>query len=259
MGWRKVAILGEDYSFPYTQAAGFVSEFTSLGGEVTARTWVPLTQTDWSSPVAQLPARRRRRAAADRWHQHHRGGEGVHPDRQETRATSCSAARSVMDPTSFTVGDQLDGLVGGSPVPVGGDDGGLDDVPRRVHARSSRTSTRRACSPSCTTTACRRSSRRSTRSSGDRRRPGGLPAGPGRADADVPPRRGHPGREPQLGPAELRRADRQGRRRARASSWSRRSTTSTRPSVASSGPTRRTRAATSPPRPTGNPPPWAND
>ena len=27
-GWRKVAILGEDYSFPYTQAAGFVSEFT---------------------------------------------------------------------------------------------------------------------------------------------------------------------------------------------------------------------------------------
>ena len=29
-GWRKVAILGEDYSFPYTQAAGFVSEFTSL-------------------------------------------------------------------------------------------------------------------------------------------------------------------------------------------------------------------------------------
>ena len=25
LGWRKVAILGEDYSYPYTQAAGFVS------------------------------------------------------------------------------------------------------------------------------------------------------------------------------------------------------------------------------------------
>src|SRR3954465_3211712 len=54
-GWRKVAILGEDYSYPYTQAAGFVSEFASLGGEVTARSWARLTQTDWSSPVAQLP------------------------------------------------------------------------------------------------------------------------------------------------------------------------------------------------------------
>ena len=40
LGWRKVAILGEDCSYPYTQAAGFVSEFGSLGGEVTARTWV---------------------------------------------------------------------------------------------------------------------------------------------------------------------------------------------------------------------------
>ena len=29
-GWRKVAILGEDYSYPYIQASGFVSECTSL-------------------------------------------------------------------------------------------------------------------------------------------------------------------------------------------------------------------------------------
>jgi branched-chain amino acid transport system substrate-binding protein len=119
-GWRKVAILGEDYSFPYTQAAGFVSEFTSLGGEVTARSWVPLTQTDWSSPVAQLP----------------RDVDGV---LLLTGGTNTIAAEKafiqigkkpgdfllggavVMDPTSFTVGDQLDGLVGASPVPVGSD------------------------------------------------------------------------------------------------------------------------------------------
>jgi branched-chain amino acid transport system substrate-binding protein len=119
-GWRKVAILGEDYSFPYTQAAGFVSEFTSLGGQVTARTWVPLTQTDWSSPVAQLP----------------RDVDGV---LLLTGGTNTIAAEKafiqigkkpgdfllggavVMDPTSFTVGDQLDGLVGASPVPVGTD------------------------------------------------------------------------------------------------------------------------------------------
>jgi branched-chain amino acid transport system substrate-binding protein len=119
-GWRKVAILGEDYSFPYTQAAGFVSEFTSLGGQVTARSWVPLTQTDWSSPVAQLP----------------RDVDGV---LLLTGGTNTIAAEKafiqigknpgdfllggavVMDPTSFTVGDKLDGLVGASPVPLGSD------------------------------------------------------------------------------------------------------------------------------------------
>jgi branched-chain amino acid transport system substrate-binding protein len=125
-GWRKVAILGEDYSFPYTQAAGFVSEFTSLGGEVTARSWVPLTQTDWSSPVAQLP----------------RDVDGV---LLLTGGTNTIAAEKafiqigknpgdfllggavVMDPTSFTVGDQLEGLVGASPVPLGTDDQAWQD------------------------------------------------------------------------------------------------------------------------------------
>jgi branched-chain amino acid transport system substrate-binding protein len=120
-GWRKIAILGEDYSYPYTQAAGFVSEFTALGGEVTARSWVPLTQTDWSSPVAQLP----------------RDVDGVLLLTGGTNTVAAEKAfiqigknpadyllggSSVMDPTSFTVGDQLDGLVGGSPVPLGSDD-----------------------------------------------------------------------------------------------------------------------------------------
>ncbi len=118
--WRKVAILGEDYSFPYTQAAGFVSEFTSLGGTIASRTWVPLTQADWSSPVAQLP----------------RDVDGV---LLLTGGTNTIAAEKafiqigkkpgdfllggavVMDPTSFTVGDQLNGLVGASPVPLGSD------------------------------------------------------------------------------------------------------------------------------------------
>ena len=121
LGWRRVAILGEDYSYPYTQAAGFVSEFSSLGGEVTARTWVPLTQTDWSSPVAQLP----------------RDVDGVLLLTGGANTVAAEKAfiqigrdpgefllggSSVMDPTSFTVGDQLEGLVGGSPVPLGGTD-----------------------------------------------------------------------------------------------------------------------------------------
>jgi branched-chain amino acid transport system substrate-binding protein len=121
LGWKKVAILGEDYSYPYTQAAGFVSEFTSLGGQVTARSWVPLTQTDWSSPVAQLP----------------RDVDGVLLLTGGTNTVAAEKAfiqigkdpgkfllggSSVMDPTSFTVGDQLEGLVGGSPVPLGATD-----------------------------------------------------------------------------------------------------------------------------------------
>jgi branched-chain amino acid transport system substrate-binding protein len=122
LGWKKVAILGEDYSYPYTQAAGFVSEFGSLGGQVTSRTWVPLTQTDWSSPVAQLP----------------RDVDGVLLLTGGTNTVAAEKAfinigknpgkyllggSSVMDPTSFTVGDQLQGLTGGSPVPLGGTGG----------------------------------------------------------------------------------------------------------------------------------------
>jgi branched-chain amino acid transport system substrate-binding protein len=53
--WKKAAIIGEDYSYPYTQAAGFIAEFCGLGGQITKRVWAPLTTTDWSSYVAQLP------------------------------------------------------------------------------------------------------------------------------------------------------------------------------------------------------------
>src|SRR4051812_48183856 len=125
-GWRRVAILGEDYSYPYTQAAGFVSEFTALGGEVVSRNWVPLTQTDWSSPVTQLP----------------RDVDGVLLLTGGTNTVAAEKAfiqigkdpgefllggSSVMDPTSFTVGEQLDGLVGGSPVPLGSDEQAWQD------------------------------------------------------------------------------------------------------------------------------------
>ena len=33
LGWRRVVTIGDDYDFPYTQIAGFVAEFCSLGGE----------------------------------------------------------------------------------------------------------------------------------------------------------------------------------------------------------------------------------
>jgi branched-chain amino acid transport system substrate-binding protein len=54
LGWRTAVIIGDDYDFPYTQAAGFVAEFCSLGGDVVQRLWPPLGEEDYSSYIAQL-------------------------------------------------------------------------------------------------------------------------------------------------------------------------------------------------------------
>jgi branched-chain amino acid transport system substrate-binding protein len=55
LGWRTAAIIGDDYSFPYTSLAGFVAEFCAIGGEVTKRVWAPLGESDYSSFISQLP------------------------------------------------------------------------------------------------------------------------------------------------------------------------------------------------------------
>src|SRR5262245_42739858 len=40
--YRKIATVGEDYSFIYTQVFGLVLEFCGAGGQITNRQWVPL-------------------------------------------------------------------------------------------------------------------------------------------------------------------------------------------------------------------------
>ena len=55
LGWRKAAIVGDDYSFPYTSLAGFVAEFCAIGGDVTKRVWPPLGEKDYSSFISQIP------------------------------------------------------------------------------------------------------------------------------------------------------------------------------------------------------------
>jgi branched-chain amino acid transport system substrate-binding protein len=55
LGWRTAAVIGDDYSFPYTSLAGFIAEFCAIGGDVTARIWPPLGETDYSSYIAQIP------------------------------------------------------------------------------------------------------------------------------------------------------------------------------------------------------------
>ncbi len=54
LGWRKVDVMMDDYSFGWTSAAGFIAEFCALGGQVTKRVFPPLNTTDYSSYVAQL-------------------------------------------------------------------------------------------------------------------------------------------------------------------------------------------------------------
>src|ERR1700761_277622 len=54
-GYRKIATVGEDYSFIYTQVFGLVVEFCGAGGQVTNRQWVPLGTKDFASVIAALP------------------------------------------------------------------------------------------------------------------------------------------------------------------------------------------------------------
>ena len=55
LGWKKAAIIGDDYSFPYTSLAGFVAEYCAVGGDITKRVWAPLGEKDYSSYISQIP------------------------------------------------------------------------------------------------------------------------------------------------------------------------------------------------------------
>ncbi len=54
-GYKKMALIAEDYAFPYSQVQGFMTEYCRLGGKVTHKAWVPLGAKDYSSVIAKLP------------------------------------------------------------------------------------------------------------------------------------------------------------------------------------------------------------
>jgi branched-chain amino acid transport system substrate-binding protein len=54
-GYKSVAVVAEDYSFPYTQVFGFMAEFCKAGGKVPSKAWVPLGTKDYASVIAALP------------------------------------------------------------------------------------------------------------------------------------------------------------------------------------------------------------
>ena len=55
-GYRRVATLGENYSFPYTQVMAFLVEFCGAGGSVAQYNWLPLSDKPFAAISAQLAA-----------------------------------------------------------------------------------------------------------------------------------------------------------------------------------------------------------
>lgn len=54
-GYKRVAIVAEDYSFPYTLVFGFMKDYCKLGGKVPQKFWVPIGNKDYSAIIASMP------------------------------------------------------------------------------------------------------------------------------------------------------------------------------------------------------------
>ena len=53
--YKKIATVGEDYAFVYTQVMGLTVEFCRAGGDISKRFWVPLGTKDFASVISALP------------------------------------------------------------------------------------------------------------------------------------------------------------------------------------------------------------
>jgi branched-chain amino acid transport system substrate-binding protein len=54
-GYKRIATIGADYSFGYTNFMGFAIDYCRAGGEIVQRFWQPLGQSDFGAIIAQLP------------------------------------------------------------------------------------------------------------------------------------------------------------------------------------------------------------
>lgn len=54
-GYRRVATLAEDYSYPYSQVGGFMIEYCKAGGKVVKKFWVPLGTTNYRPVISDMP------------------------------------------------------------------------------------------------------------------------------------------------------------------------------------------------------------
>ncbi|MCD6574050.1 ABC transporter substrate-binding protein [Candidatus Aerophobetes bacterium] len=54
LGYKRVIIVGEDYAFPWGQAAGFIRGFLENGGQEVKRIWYPVGTEDFSAIMTKL-------------------------------------------------------------------------------------------------------------------------------------------------------------------------------------------------------------
>jgi branched-chain amino acid transport system substrate-binding protein len=55
LGYRRIAIITQDYAYGWESAGGFQYAFEKSGGKIVSKVYVPLTTTDWGPYVKQLP------------------------------------------------------------------------------------------------------------------------------------------------------------------------------------------------------------
>ena len=120
LGWKNAVVIGDDYSFPYTQAAGFVAEFCSLGGNITKRIWPPLGTKDYSGFITQIP-----KSGVDGFLMAV-GGTGTVAFVKDFSGLAGNVSKKMVggsvtiDPTATSaLGNRLDGVVAGEPIPAG--------------------------------------------------------------------------------------------------------------------------------------------
>lgn len=120
LGWKNAVVIGDDYSFPYTQAAGFVAEFCSLGGNVPKRIWPPLGTKDYSGFITQIP-----KSGVDGFLMAV-GGTGTVAFVKDFSGLAGNVSKKMVggsvtvDPTAISaLGDRLNGVVAGEPIPAG--------------------------------------------------------------------------------------------------------------------------------------------
>jgi branched-chain amino acid transport system substrate-binding protein len=116
--WKNAVVIGDDYSFPYTQAAGFVAEFCSLGGNIVKRIWPPLGTKDYSGFITQIP-----RSGVDGFMMAV-GGTGTVAFVKDFQGLAGNVSKKMVggsvtiDPTAVgALGDRLNGVVAGEPIP----------------------------------------------------------------------------------------------------------------------------------------------
>ena len=54
-GYKRIAMLAEDYSFPYALIQGFMADYCKVGGRVVEKIWVPFGTKDYAAAIAKIP------------------------------------------------------------------------------------------------------------------------------------------------------------------------------------------------------------